>query len=138
MKNLPYIFILLMLCNCSERLLVSDNRLATAPDVINQTIKIKFRSVGCFTEYSDSLVVLSNGGFNTLKHGKNTKRITKAEFKYFVKLEKQLRQLKPKIICTTNEEFIITKNNISDTIFDGNCEFDGAWKLSEFIKRNGL
>jgi len=119
--------------------LLKKNKKTVFENLKDSEAKLVFRSIGCFHQDNDSIVIINkNNNYFLRREDGNLKPIDKAVWAYFVKTENKIREIPKDGGCTTKDEYIFYHKGKSDTIYDETCKFSIWYTLKDYLKKNKL
>lgn len=98
----------------------------------NDSLKITWKSQGCFHHFSDSLMIKNENSSYFMSYGKKTTKLTEMQVKKLMKFESQLNSIPQRDgACTTQETYRMTFSGKIKEIKDSRCKWDGWENLKE-------
>lgn len=98
----------------------------------NDSVKITWKSQGCFRHLSDSLTIKNENSSYFMRYGKKTSKLTEMQVKKLVKFESKLNSIHQRDGgCTTEETYRMTFNGKIKEIKDSRCNWYGWENLKK-------
>lgn len=98
----------------------------------NDSVKITWKSQGCFHHFSDSLMIKNENSSYFMRYGKKTIKLTETQVKKLVKFESNLNSIPQRDGgCTTEETYRMAFNGKIKEIKDSRCKWDGWENLKK-------
>ncbi|MGO4773793.1 hypothetical protein ACEN2I_19235 [Flavobacterium sp. W22_SRS_FK3] len=100
---------------------------------VNDSLKITYRSQGCFNREEDSVIIYKKEKFYELERNGKTTKLTDKEVNNLIKMECELNNIKFGG-CTTSDIYIFSGKNFKKDFIDNTCKWNGWQNLKGEMK----